>query len=398
LSADDSLAPIAPAQLAGLLALGMLVGTINGLARVTMPLYASSVGAQPWQVGVIGGMGYAGLLLLALPMGAWIDRHGSRALFVRGVLVSALLYMALPWVRVPWQLMGAAWLLGLTLPFRTVPAQTEFLALVPRLSAGKAGWNRAANTVGMFFLGPAVGAAVIAALGFAPVFYLAAGALLGAAVLALRVLAHHGDSDDGPQRSGLRQRMGQQIEMLRAHADVRQTMAIDFLNQMAVAYFVVFALILAVQRFGLGVQQAAGLITVQGALFVLTLFAAGAWLERLHEDARYLLAFALLALQSALYGFGPWPAGLWLGAAAMGLGVGVQSLTSVNRFARLMQLYGRGLVGGVTSLAGPAGGVLGAMLGGLVSQRLGIEAGFQLLALVYVALAVQRAWRLARRG
>jgi ABC-type xylose transport system permease subunit len=63
-----------------------------------------------------------------------------------------------------------------------------------------------------------------------------------------------------------------------------------------------------------------------------------------------------------------------------------------------MQLYGRGLVGGVTSLAGPAGGVLGAMLGGLVSQRLGIEAGFQLLALVYVALAVQRAWRLARRG
>jgi hypothetical protein len=38
------------------------------------------------------------------------------------------------------------------------------------------------------------------------------------------------------------------------------------------------------------------------------------------------------------------------------------------------------------------------MLGGLVSQRLGIEAGFQLLALVYVALAVQRAWRLARRG
>jgi MFS family permease len=165
LSAGESLPPIAPAQLAGLLALGMLVGTINGLARVTMPLYASSVGAQPWQVGVIGGMGYAGLLLLALPMGAWIDRHSSRALFVRGVLVSALLYLALPWVHVPWQLMVAAWLLGLTLPFRTVPAQTEFLALVPRLSAGKAGWNRAANTVGMFFLGPAVGAAVIAALG-----------------------------------------------------------------------------------------------------------------------------------------------------------------------------------------------------------------------------------------
>ena len=68
------------------------------------------------------------------------------------------------------------------LPLRTIPVHTEFLALLPRLSASRAGWNRAAHTLGMFFLGPAIAAAVMAALGFAPVFQLAACALLLAAI------------------------------------------------------------------------------------------------------------------------------------------------------------------------------------------------------------------------
>ena len=389
--------PAAP-HLAGLLSLGFLVGTINGLMRVAMPLYAASIGAQSWQVGVIGGMGYAGLLLLALPMGAWIEHHGSRQLFVRGVLVAAVLYLALPWVRVPWQLMLAAWLLGLLLPFRTVPAQTEFLALVPQLSASKAGWNRAANTVGMFFVGPATSAAVIAAFGFAPVFYLTTAGLALAGAVAWRVLGvgvqAHSPAAAQPARPSMRQRMGEQLAMLQRHADVRRTMAIDLLNQMAVAYFVVFGLILAVRHFGLSLQQAAGLVTMQGAFFVATLFAGGSALARLGEGARYLLAFTLLLLQSALYGLADHPAALWLGAAAMGVGVGVQSLTSVNRFAELMQHYGRGLVGGLTSLGPPAGGVLGAMLGGLVSQRLGVEAGFRLLAAAYGLLALAQLWQL----
>ena len=37
-----------------------------------------------------------GLLVLALPMGAWMDRHGSRTLFTRGVVAAALLYLAMP--------------------------------------------------------------------------------------------------------------------------------------------------------------------------------------------------------------------------------------------------------------------------------------------------------------
>jgi MFS family permease len=103
-----------------------------------------------------------------------------------------------------------------------------------------------------------------------------------------------------------------------------------------------------------------------------------------------------MAAQALLFGFGRHGGALWLGAALMGLGVGVQGLTSVTRFDEAMQTYGRGRVGGLTSLGPPAGGVLGAMLGGLVSQRLGTAAGFQMLALAYGLLALLQLRRLQR--
>ena len=83
-----------------------MVGTINGLSRVAMPLFALSSGAQAWQVGIVGGLGYMGVLLMALPMGAWIDRHGSHTMFLRGAIVAALLYLLLPLLHSPWQVIA----------------------------------------------------------------------------------------------------------------------------------------------------------------------------------------------------------------------------------------------------------------------------------------------------
>lgn len=387
-----------PAQrLAGLLALALLVGTINGVSRVALPLYAASLGAQAWQVGLTGGLGYTGVMLLSLPMGAWIERHGSRVLFTRGVLAAALLCLLMPQLRLPvLALLGTA-MLGLALPFRSVPAQTEFLALLPQLSAAKAGWNRASHTLGMFFLGPALSAAIIAALGFAAVFQVAAAGLLVAFVVGRRVLAGRLAPAPAGAAQSLAQRVREQLRLLGHDAVVRRTMLIDGLTQMAVAYFVVFALVLAVRQFGMSLQAAAGLVTVQGALFVATLFAGGGWLSRLSEDHRYLVAFVLLLAQSLLFGFGTGPLALWTGAALMGVGVGLQALSSTARFAQLMQTFGRGRVGGLSSLAPTAGGMLGAIGGGVLSQQWGIEAGFRLLALTFALLLSLLVWRLAAR-
>lgn len=393
---DDAAATTPPAarQLAGLLLLSALVGTVNGLSRVALPLFAASLGAPAWQVGLVGGLGYAGMLTLALPMGAWIDRHGTRAPFVRGVLVAAVFYALLSQATRPWQAVAGAAVLGLVLPFRVIPAHTEFLALLPRLSAAKAGWNRGANTVGMFFAGPALAAAVIAAAGFRPVFLLACAGLLVAWPIGRRVLHGPPPHVAGQPDRPLAHRVRAQLSLVASHADLRRTMAIDFLTQMTVAYFVVFAIVQATRRFGLPLQAAAGLVTLQGATFVLLLFAGAGWTMRLREDTRYACAFALLATQGLLCAWGSGPWAMWLGAALLGVGMALQGLTSTHRFAELLQRHGRGRISGLGSIGPPAGGVLGAVAGGVLSQHWGTEVGFGLLGVAYAVLLAMQAWRL----
>lgn len=389
--------PTPSARLAGLLTLAIVVGTVNGLSRVALPLYAAALGGQAWQVGLVGGLGYFGVMMLSLPIGAWIDRVGARLLFTRGVLAAALLMLLMPLITQPWMAVLGTAVLGLVLPFRTVPAQTEFLALLPQLSASKAGWNRAAHTMGLFFLGPAASAAVIAGLGFTAVFELASAGLLVGFLVGRRVLSAHGGGPHEAAHESLWQRLRAQLAMVAGHAEMRRTMLIDCFTQMAVAYFVVFALVLAVRRFGMPLQAAAGLVTLQGAVFVATLFLGGRWLTQHTQERQYLLSFGLLLAQGLLFGLGSTPAALWLGAALMGLGVGLQGLTSTSRFAQLMQQHGRGRVGGLTSVAPTAGGMVGAMGGGLLSQHLGVPAGFIGLAGVFGLLCVLQVMRL-RRG
>jgi len=381
-------------HLPALLSLGLMVGTINGLSRVAMPLYAVAAHAQPWQVGIVGGLGYLGVLLMALPMGAWIDRHGSRTMFLRGAAAAALLYLLLPLLHTPWLVIGGAALLGLVLPFRTVPIQTEFLAMLPSLGPAKAGWNRGAFMLGLAFIGPAVSAAVVSSLGFTALFLLVSATLLLAFFVGRRVLKRRsgvaGQAGDAP----LLVRIKGQIALLRKDTDFRRTTVIDGLAQMSVAYFVVFSIPLAMREYAMSLQAAAGLITLQGALYVATLVVGGTLVARWRFEQRYLLAFVMLLAQSLLFGFGHSAAALWFGAALMGVGVGLQGVTSTTRFGELMQRHGRGRIGGLSSLAPTAGGITGAVAGGVVSQHLGTEAGFLLLGVGHAAMCVRQVQQL----
>jgi MFS family permease len=325
-------------------------------------------------------------MMLSLPIGAWIDRHGGRLLFTRGVLAASALMLLMPWLGQPWMAVLGTAMLGLVLPFRTVPAQTEFLALLPHLSPSKAGWNRAAHTTGLFFLGPAASAAVIAGLGFTSVFELASAGLLAGFLIGRRVLS--GGTPPAPEVAveSLWQRIRAQFAMVGRHAEMRRTMLVDCLTQMAVAYFVVFALVMAVRRFGMPLQAAAGLVTLQGAVFVVLLMAGGHWLSRWPQAWTYLGACVCLLLHTLLLGWAWAPWVLWPGAAFLGMGLAVQGITSVNRMAAAIQRHGRGRVGGLISLGPPAGGVLGTLVGGLLSQRWGAQSGFQVLAVCFALL------------
>ena len=379
-------------HLAGFMLLGVLAGSSNGVARVVLPLQAAALHATPWQIGLVGGLQFAGMLLLSLPLGALIDRHGSRPLFRIGCGGAALLFLCgFSQAATPWQLVACVLAFGLLNPFRMVPTQTEFLHLLPRIGPARAGWQRAAQSAGMFFVGPMLGAWLLARAGHAHTFMLVAAGLGLTLLLGERVLSAAPPGRGGDASSFLG-RLLDQLRTIGKRADLRRTMLIEFLGQAAMSYFTVFAILLAMRRFDMPPQQAAGLVTLQGAVFVGTLLASGSMVASWPEGRRYRYAFSLLLGAELLLAYPIAPAMLWGAALLLGLGLGLQHLSSVARFARLAQELGRGRTGGMFSLAGPSGGLAGALLGGLLNQEFGMLAGFRVLALLFL-LQLGREWR-----
>jgi predicted MFS family arabinose efflux permease len=198
-----------------------------------------------------------------------------------------------------------------------------------------------------------------------------------------RVLSGSG-SGRGDAATPFLERLRSQFRIVATRAPLRRSMLIEFCGQVAMSYFTVFIILVAIRQFKLSTQLAAGLITTQGAIFVLTLLLVGSWLAHWKEASRYALAFSLLLAAELLLSFPLGALSLWAGAAMLGVGLGIQHVTSINRFATLTQELGRGRVGGLFSLAGPSGGFTGAMLGGVLSQHFGMLAGFRVLVLIYV--------------
>lgn len=368
----------------GFMALGVLAGTSNGIAKLVLPLHAAALHAAPWQIGLVGGLQFAGMLLLSLPLGALIDRHGSRTLFRIGCAGGVLLFLFfISRASSPAQLIAGVVIFGMLNPFRMVTTQTEFLHLLPLLGPGKAGWQRASHTFGMFFAGPMLGAWLLERMGFSDTFRLVAAGLFMTLLIGDRVLSS-APPGKGANAAPLWQRLREQFTVVAKRAELRRTMLIEFLGQVAMSYFTVFVIFVAIRDFGMTAQQAAGLVTAQGAAFVLTLLAAGRWLAAWREPVRYSIAFGILLAAEALLWRPVATAMLWASALLLGLGLGMQHLTSVSRFAALAQELGRGRIGGLFSLAGPAGGLVGAVLGGVLSQQFGMLAGFRVLAILFL--------------
>lgn len=377
--------------LTGFMLLGVLAGTSNGIAKVVFPLYAAAMQASPWQIGLVGGLQFAGMLLLSLPLGALIDRHGSRPLFRFGCLGGIAVFLAgFSFAATPWQLIVCVVLFGIVNPFRMVTTQTEFLHLLPRIGPARAGWQRASHSAGMFFLGPMLGAWLVGLAGYAHTFRVVAVGLFVTLLIGERVLSS-APSGQGADATPFLGRMRDQFRLIGSRAELRRTMLVEFIGQVAMSYFTVFVILVAMRRFGMPAQQAAGLVTLQGAAFVLTLLAAGAVVMGWRERTRYRTAFAMLLCAELLLANPLHPAMLWMGALLLGLGLGIQQLTCVAQFARLAQELGRGRTGGMFSLAGPSGALVGAVAGGLLNQHFGMLAGFHVLAVLFL-VQLGRTW------
>ena len=367
--------------------LASFMGVSVGMAQITTSLYAVHLGASSTELGLIAGAQSIGVLLMSLPIGMLVDRFGPRPPFLVGTLVVGLLYTAVPLVASPlWLLLSTA-LVSFAMPMRFVSLNTLFLAQLASLGESKAGWYRGTHMLGMFLIGPLLGAALVSAVGFAWAYRAIAALFFVTILLSPIVLGRYGGRPTSPRGLGW-QALRAQLVLLVRDREVRSISVLESLTQATGSFFTFFVVVVALQRAGLGASQASSLISAKGITYIAALFLLGGSVQQLGARRARLVSFGAIALGMAAIGAGSHPLWLWFGALSLGLGLGTIQIATLTRYAAIGARNGHGKASGLNALAGPSGGVLGSLAGGVLGKWLGLDTVFLLIGVAYALAAV----------
>lgn len=361
-----------------------------GAGRVLTSMYAVELQADAWLMGVIAGAQSLGLLLMALPAGALLERLGPRRLFVAGSFAAALAYAITPlWREGLWLALSAA-LLSLCLPARFVAMNAAFLARLRHWGEDKAGWMRGTHLAGLLLIGPAIAVVLEAVMGFGGAYAAIAGATLASALLARKAFADAQSSSAPTAAPGRGRTLAWPLQLLGSDQALRQACLRELACQAANGFFVFFIVVLAIQHMQLSAAQAAMLVTVQGAAFVTALFCAGRIAQRLGAEPAARLGLTGVSAALAVLGLALDPAWALTGCILFGLALGLVHVANVTRLSLAGERHGPGAVTTLSALAGPAGGLSGGLLGGWIGGAAGLQTVFLLMAPAFLGMALLR--------
>jgi MFS family permease len=372
--------------------LNTLAGLSVGVAKVILSLYAIELNADAVQLGLIAGAQSVGILLMSLPAGVLVDQYGPLRLFSIGTLMCGALYFAMPLVDSALLLCAVMLAISCFMPLRIVSLSAMFMQQIGRVGVGMAGWFRATHMAGMFLLGPLVAATMLGALGFAGSYAVIGATFFLLVALAPRVLRHYQRDSRHARRLSLLE-LKAQVALLGSDRLLRATCLREFCIQAASQFYGFFIVVIAIQGFHFGAADAAGLISAQGSSYILALLGMGSLAARV--DEQLFLRCGCVVIICALLVLGSAPAGwaLWSGALGLGLGLGMLQIVNIASFAEVGARQGQGRIAGLTTFIGPAGGLTGSALGGVLGHFLGLQAVFFVLVPVFAAFVLgRRVW------
>jgi MFS family permease len=129
-------------------------------------------------------------------------------------------------------------------------------------------------------------------------------------------------------------------------------------------------------------------VAVQGSAFIFSLIFLGRWAAHLGSLRTVLGGTLTAALAMVVLASARTIAGLWVGGALLGLGLGLLQIHTLSQFAVWGAKLGRGRVSGLSALVGPTGGFLGGLLGGVAGASVSLQSMF----LFFVPLLAWLAW------
>ncbi|MBM7060536.1 MFS transporter [Pseudomonas sp. UL073] len=358
------------AFLANFMLLAAFSGATIGMAKIITTLYAIEIGANAMQLGIIAAMESLGMVLLTLPAGFVIARYGARRVYFLASLGPMLLNLAIPlfggWV---W-LAVARLLIGLCIPFRIVAMNSAFLRQLKRIGNDKAGWYRGSLTLGMGLLGPLLGNWLSGSSGFTFGFVVI-GLCFG--LMAVYSLGFWEGEQIVPVDADAADELGgifAQVKAMLAHVEIAESCLIELLSGATNALFGTFIILLAMDVAQLSQNQAVSLVMIQGLASVVALFGFGYLVERSGRRFAYIASLSAALLGLLLLGSAH---GYWLLAAG---GVLLSAAAALIHLVNMAQLgehsVDKSKISGLFNLAGMLGGFSGALLGGVISQLVGL--------------------------
>ncbi len=356
-----------------------------------MPLYALALQASPAQVGLIRAAAGAGLLVAALPAGVLVDRFGARRVFHLGSAAMVLAVGSFALARDPAILAVLVFCDGAARALQLNALTTIFYQALPGFGVRRVGWHRGALSLGLSFAGPLLGGALVGGCGFGLSF---GGVIVLAALpnLLLRRIEIPPQEPESGGASGTLRAHLQLLPALLAAPDVAACLATEALVTGTFCTFSTFIVVLAVADLHLAAATAALLVGIEGAAYIVTVFMAGALVQRMTRRGATLTGIALAAPSLGVLSATPSSALLLAASVSLGLGLGLLNLVATARAATLAA--GSGPKGGVASLfmtCSSLGGALGPALAGGVAAWGGTQAAFLALLPLFALLGASAA-------
>ncbi|MEU7997685.1 MFS transporter [Micromonospora sp. NPDC049060] len=371
----------------------------DGIRLAAFPLLAASLTTSPVGVAAVTAAQALPWLVTGLLAGSLADRRGARTLLAQAdvarVIVLAVLVVAVAtgWASLPLVLL-ASFLLGVGETVRDTAAQTALPGLVPdRLLERANGRLAAGEIVGNEFVGPPVGAALFvmgAALPFA-----ANGASLALAVMLVLTLPLSLAARPPAATRQVDQGVAAGLRWLVRHRVLRTLAVVTAAVAAADSAWFAILVLYATNRLGTG-TAGFGIMLAVGALGGLL---GSLVADRLVAGRRHRVVLAWsLAITAGIPAVLAVTSQLWAAVLVIVVTSGsfaVLNVTAVSLRQRLVprELLGRVVAAGRTLSFSAA--AAGALLGGVLTSTIGIEAPFVFSGLV--AATATAAWSVASR-
>ncbi|GLI40084.1 MFS transporter [Geobacter hydrogenophilus] len=347
-----------------------------------VPLFATSLGADTAQVGLINSAFMLMAGALSIPSGLVSDRLGRRIPLLGGLILLAGSSFLLYWSRTPLQMGGIYLLFGIGLSAFSPTLMSYVADVTPPEVLGQAyGWYTMALYGGMT-LGPAAGGFLGTALGLRPVFLVAGGLIFAMFVVALIFLpAPSTDQARGAVRPAILPALTGLMHNRRLIACLVATLGTCFGFGMFVTFMPLY-----IRSQGMHSGHVGFVFAAQALANAISRLPSGKLSDRVDDRSILVIGgLAVFALALASFGLCRSVVPLMGAAAVMGISMGVAFTAVCALIADVVPREQRGLAMGCYNTCVYVGMMLCAAGMGALIREEGFRIGFFLNGVVGVA-------------